>query len=68
MDAGKIITTAGLTPVIDGALHLVSKILGGGEAQSAALGMEYRRSPESDYSRAARAGLSIYSSETRALF
>lgn len=55
VDAGKVITTAGLTSGIDGALHLVSKILGDGEAQSAALGMEYRWSPDSDYSRAALA-------------
>ena len=55
VDAGKVITTAGLTSGIDGALHLVSKILGDGEARSAALGMEYRWSPDSDYSRAALA-------------
>lgn len=55
VDAGKIVTTAGLTSGIDGALHLVSKILGEGVAQSAALDMEYRWSPESVYSRAALA-------------
>jgi putative intracellular protease/amidase len=55
VDAGKIITTAGLTSGIDGALHLVSKILGTGAAESTALGMEYRWSPESNFARAALA-------------
>jgi len=55
VDAGKIVTTAGLSSGIDGALHLVSKILGSGNAQSTALGMEYRWSPDSEYSRAALA-------------
>src|SRR5205085_11092598 len=41
VDNGKIITTAGLSSGIDGALHLVVKILGRGSAQSVALGMEY---------------------------
>src|SRR5690349_6642819 len=40
VESGKIITTAGLTSGIDGALHLVSKMLSKGEAQSAALGIE----------------------------
>lgn len=55
VDAGKIITTAGLSSGIDGALHLVSKMVGKGEAQSAALGMEYRWSDDTEYSRAAMA-------------
>jgi putative intracellular protease/amidase len=55
VDNGKIITTAGLSSGIDGALHLVSKILGKGEAQSAALNIEYRWDPDSKYSRAALA-------------
>jgi len=55
VDAGKIITTAGLSSGIDGALHLVSKMVGAGAAQSAALGMEYRWSPQTTYSRAAMA-------------
>lgn len=55
VDAGKIITTAGLSSGIDGALHLVSKILGTAAAESVALGMEYRWSPDSNFSRAALA-------------
>jgi putative intracellular protease/amidase len=55
VDAGKTITTAGLSSGIDGALHLVSKMLGKGEAQSAALGMEYRWRADGNYSRAAMA-------------
>jgi putative intracellular protease/amidase/DNA-directed RNA polymerase subunit RPC12/RpoP len=55
VDNGKIITTAGLSSGIDGALHLVSKILGKGEAQSAALNIEYRWDPDSRFSRAALA-------------
>lgn len=55
VDNGKIITTAGLSSGIDRALHLVSKILGKGEAQSAALNIEYRWDPDSKYSRAALA-------------
>jgi hypothetical protein len=41
VESGKIITTAGLTSGIDGALHLVSKLLGMAKAQSVALGIEY---------------------------
>jgi putative intracellular protease/amidase len=55
VDAGKIITTAGLTSGIDGALHLISKMAGLGQAQSAALNMEYRWSPDSNFARAALA-------------
>jgi hypothetical protein len=55
VDAGKIITTAGLSSGIDGALHLVSKMIGPGAAQSAALNMEYRWSADTKYSRAAMA-------------
>lgn len=55
VDAGKVITTAGLTSGIDGALHLISKMAGIGAAQSVALNMEYRWSPEANFSRAALA-------------
>lgn len=55
VESGKIITTAGLSSGIDGALHLVSKMLGRGEAQSVALGMEYRWDPDSKYARGALA-------------
>jgi hypothetical protein len=52
VDAGKIITTAGLSSGIDGALHLISKIAGNGNAQSVALGMEYRWNPDGKFARA----------------
>jgi putative intracellular protease/amidase len=51
-DNGKIITTAGLSSGIDGALHLIERIAGRGEAQALALNMEYNWQPESSYARA----------------
>ena len=55
VDNGKIITTAGLSSGIDGAIHLVSKMLGRGQAQSVALNMEYRWEPDSKWARGALA-------------
>jgi len=55
VDNGKIITTAGLSSGIDGAFHVIEKIKGRGEAQTTALGMEYRWSPDSKFARAALA-------------
>jgi putative intracellular protease/amidase len=55
VDNGKIITTAGLSSGIDGAFHLLAKTLGEGQAESTALGMEYKWEPESKYARAALA-------------
>jgi len=55
VDNGKILTTAGLSSGIDGAFHLVSRILGRGSAQSAALEMEYAWDPDSKWARAALA-------------
>jgi putative intracellular protease/amidase len=53
VDNGKVITTAGLSSGIDGAFHLVEKILGKGTAQATALGLEYQWQPDSNYARAA---------------
>jgi len=53
VDNGRIITTGGLTAGIDGALHLVSRMLGEGEAQQVALGLEYDWRPGSPFTRAA---------------
>ena len=53
VDNGKVVTTAGLSSGIDGALYLVSKILGKGEAQQTALGLEYRWNDDVNYARAA---------------
>ena len=53
--SGKIVTTAGLSSGIDGALHLISMMQGKGEAQRVALGMEYRWDPDAKWSRGAMA-------------
>ena len=55
VDNGKIITTAGLSSGIDGALHLVSKMLGKGQAQQTALDIEYNWDPDAKFARAAYA-------------
>ena len=52
VDNGKIITTAGLSSGIDGALHLVEKIAGRGKAQEIALNLEYNWQPDVNYARA----------------
>src|SRR5205814_9895907 len=57
VDNGKIITTGGLSSGIDGAIHLVSKMLGRGEAQRVALGMEYRWDPDAKWTRSAMADM-----------
>jgi putative intracellular protease/amidase len=55
VDNGKIITAGGLTSGIDGALHVVSKVLGNGTAQEVALGLEYDWRPRAGFSRGALA-------------
>lgn len=55
VDNGKIITAAGLSSGIDGALHVIERLFGRGTAQMAALGMEYNWQPDSGYARAALA-------------
>jgi transcriptional regulator GlxA family with amidase domain len=55
VDSGKIVTTAGLSAGIDGALHVVSRLLGNGVAQSVALQMEYNWNPAGTWARAALA-------------
>jgi len=52
VDNGKVLVTAGLTAGIDGALHLVSRLLGDGVTQSVALEMEYNWDPSGTYARA----------------
>jgi putative intracellular protease/amidase len=59
VDNGKIITTAGLSSGIDGALHVVSRVLGNGEAQRVALADEYDWRPKSGFARAALADTRI---------
>lgn len=55
VDNGKIITTAGLSSGIDGALHVLGRMRGEGNAQAAALGIEYDWRPDSGFARAALA-------------
>jgi putative intracellular protease/amidase len=55
VDNGKIITAAGLSSGIDGALHVVSKMIGQGNAQAVALGIEYDWRPATGFARAALA-------------
>lgn len=55
VDNGKIITTAGLSSGIDGAFYLVAKMLGKGQAQQTALGLEYKWDPDARFARAAYA-------------
>ncbi len=52
VDNGKVITSAGLSAGVDASLHLVSKILGKGQAQNIALHIEYRWLPEVEFARA----------------
>ncbi len=52
VDNGHIITTAGLSSGIDGALHVIERLYGKGTAQMAALGMEYNWDPDSKFVRA----------------
>ena len=59
VDNGKIITTAGLSAGIDGALHVISKMQGAGKAQQVALDEEYNWRPGSGYARAALADRQI---------
>lgn len=55
VDNGKVITAAGLSSGIDGALHVIERLFGKGTAQMAALGMEYNWDPDSKFVRAALA-------------
>ncbi len=51
-DNGRIITTAGLSSGIDGALHVVEKLDGLAKAKSVAYNMEYNWQPDAGYARA----------------
>jgi len=55
VDNGKLITTAGLSAGMDGALHVIAKLFGTGYAQSVALGEEYAWTPDGGFVRAAMA-------------
>ncbi len=53
VDNGRVITTAGLSSGIDGALHVVERLSGHGLAQDVALGMEYDWEPDNSFVRSA---------------
>lgn len=55
VDNGKVITTAGLSAGIDGALHVIEREYGRMRAEQIARGIEYRWEPESKWTRAAYA-------------
>lgn len=59
VDNGKIVTSAGLSAGIDGALHLVSILDGEGWAQRVALSLEYNWQPDSRYARANLADMKL---------
>ncbi|HSE63399.1 MAG TPA: DJ-1/PfpI family protein [Thermoanaerobaculia bacterium] len=52
VDNGKIITSAGLSSGIDGALHVIERLFGKGQAQVAATALEYDWRPDGGYVRA----------------
>lgn len=52
VDNGKIITSAGLSSGIDGALHVLERLFGKGTAQVAATALEYDWKPDGGYVRA----------------
>jgi hypothetical protein len=52
-DNGKLVTAAGLTAGMEGALHVIAKLFGAGYAQGVALGEEYAWTPEGGFVRAA---------------
>ena len=49
VDNGKIVTSGGLSAGIDGALHVIAKVMGEGTAQSVALSEEYDWRPEGGF-------------------
>jgi putative intracellular protease/amidase len=67
VDNGKIITTAGLSAGIDGALHMVAVMDGEDAAQSVALVIEYNWQPNNGYVRGAMADRLIPGIDPRAI-
>jgi len=49
VDEGPVVTTAGVSAGIDGALHVVARLLGARVAERTAAYMEYRWSPEAEW-------------------
>lgn len=59
VDQGKLVTTAGLSSGLDGALHVVSKELGVTMARQVALNLEYDWKPGEGFARARLADMNI---------
>jgi putative intracellular protease/amidase len=59
VDNGHLVTTAGLSAGMDGALHVIAKLFGSGYAQEVALSEEYDWEPTSKFARAALADQQI---------
>jgi putative intracellular protease/amidase len=59
VDNGRVISTAGITSGVDGALYLNSKLHGKAASQLAALSLEYAWNPDSTFARAALADMKI---------
>jgi putative intracellular protease/amidase len=59
VDNGKIVTTAGLSSGIDGALHVVEKLYGRGTAEKVAVNLEYNWDPEGRWVRAQLADMKL---------
>ena len=59
VDNGKVITTAGLSAGIDGALHVIDREYGRTRAEGVARGIEYRWEPDSKWTRSAYADMRL---------
>jgi putative intracellular protease/amidase len=55
VDNGTIVTAAGLTSGMDGALHVLEKVVGRDKAREVALKLEYDWRPDTEYARASLA-------------
>lgn len=59
VDNGKIVTAAGLSSGIDGALHVIEKLFGRGHAEVVATSLEYHWQPDSKWARATLADMRL---------
>ncbi len=59
VDNGKIVTAAGLSSGIDGALHVIEKLFGRGHAEVVATSLEYNWQPDSKWARATLADMRL---------
>ncbi len=59
VDNGKIVTAAGLSSGIDGALHVVEKLFGRGQAEVIATALEYHWQPDSKWVRGTLADMRL---------